>query len=104
MSILPIAGFVILAVMLNIWKPIFVSRFYEFADKKTAATTLSVSNQSKTLSVAVLAPLMGWFVDKIASSGSPIQILWPVAALGIVFSILGIIVHHMPSESDGALN
>ena len=85
--------------MLNIWKPIFVSRFYDLANKKTAATTLSISNQSKTLSVAVLAPLQGWVVDKIASTGSPIQILWPVAAVGIVFSILGIIVHHMPSKA-----
>jgi len=92
-SLLPITGFVILAVMLNIWKPVFVSRFYDFADKTTAATTLSISNQSKTLSVALTAPLLGWIVDRIAKSGSSVQILWPVAAFGIGFSILGIFIH-----------
>ena len=88
-----IVGFVVLAVLLNVWKPVFVSRFYERADNDTAATTLSVANQSKTLSVAVLAPLLGLAVDRAAVHSAPMVALWPVAICGIVFSLLGTAVH-----------
>ena len=88
-----ITGFVVLAVLLNVWKPVFVSRFYDRADNTTAATTLSVANQSKTLCVAVLAPLLGLAVDRAAAYSSPMAALWPVAACGGVFSLLGSLIH-----------
>ena len=89
-SIAAILAFVLLAVMLNIWKPVFVSRFYESAESETAATTLSVSNQSKTLSIALLAPLLGMAVDYAAVHGSALFKLWPVAVCGMVFSFAGL--------------
>ena len=88
-----IVGFVVLAVLLNVWKPVFVSRFYDRADSETAATTLSIANQSKTLSVAVLAPLLGLAVDRAAVHSTPMTALWPVAVCGIAFSLLGSLVH-----------
>lgn len=91
-SLSPIIGFVVLAVLLNIWKPVFTSRFYESAESESAATTLSIANQSKTLAVLVLAPLLGLAVDGAASSGSLLS-LWPVAVAGIAFSLAGLFIH-----------
>lgn len=88
--ILPITAFITLSLLLNIWKPVFVSRFYDLADKDTAATTLSISNQSKSLSVMLFAPLLGWTVDSLTASNPLLYSLWPVAAAGILFSLLGI--------------
>ena len=91
--ILPIIGFVLLSLLLNIWKPVFVSRFYDLADQKTAATTLSISNQSKSLAVVVIAPLLGWTVDSLSASNNLLYALWPIAATGILFSMLGLAFH-----------
>ncbi len=91
--IFPIIGFVALSLLLNIWKPVFVSRFYDLADKKTAATTLSISNQSKTFAVVITAPLLGWTVDSLSTSNNLLYALWPVAAAGVAFSLLGLIFH-----------
>lgn len=91
-SALPIAGFIALAVMLNVWKPVFSSRFYENAEQDSAATTLSIANQSKTLSVAIMAPLLGSAVDCASGSDSPAMFLWPVAAAGIGVMFLGLLI------------
>jgi len=89
----PIISFVMLSLLLNIWKPIFVSRFYDLADKETAATTLSIANQSKSLSVAVIAPLLGWGVDVLFVSDNILQALFPVFFVGVILGIIGILVH-----------
>ncbi|MFH1435149.1 MAG: hypothetical protein ABIJ56_05500, partial [Pseudomonadota bacterium] len=68
-------------------------RFYECAESDTAATTLSVSNQSKTLSIFFLAPLLGMAVDTAALHGSELFKLWPVAVSGMVFSFVGLLLH-----------
>lgn len=92
-SPLSIIGFVGLAILTNIWKPVFISRFYEKADSESAATTLSIASQSKTLSVACLAPLLGAIVDKVtAIDDSKLHALWPVAAIGIVAAGLGVLI------------
>ncbi len=91
--VVPILALVALAVLLNLWKPVFVSRFYESAENDTAATTLSVANQSKTLSVAIIAPLLGIVVDSAAAHGSALWALWPVGLCGVAFSMVGLAVH-----------
>lgn len=93
LSALPIVGFVVLAVLLNIWKPIFLSRFYDKADSKSAATTLSIASQSRTAAVVCLAPLLGVVVDKInAAGGGTLHALWPVAFFGIVAAAIGLLI------------
>lgn len=87
---LPILGFVIVGVLLNIWKPVFLSRFYDRAPGETAATTLSIANQSKTLSVAVLAPLLGMAVDAVSAKHGTLYGLWPVGMVGLIAAIVGL--------------
>ena len=99
-SFLPIAAFVVLAVLLNVWKPVFVSRFYDRAEGQTAATTLSVANQSKTLSIAVLAPVLGLAVDRASLQSSSLAALWPVAVCGVLFSVLGLAIHRCVARAS----
>jgi MFS family permease len=92
-----VAAFVFLALAFNIWKPVLVSRFYDQADQDSAATTLSIANQGKTLSVAILAPLLGYAVDWAAKRGGTgsiqLNALWPVAAAGCVAAIFGLVMN-----------
>ncbi len=88
-----ILAFVCLHTLLNIWKPVFVSRFHDNADIASAATTLSISNQSKTLAVAIAAPILGAVIDRITPAGiSSATHFWPVAALGLAAAVLGILI------------
>ena len=94
-----IAAFVCLEIMRNIWKPVMVSRFHSSCGPDDAATTLSVANQCKTLTLAVTAPLLGLAVDwtcgnvtsgaHLKGQAIPPLALWPVAAAGVVSCIGG---------------
>jgi len=85
---LVIGAFVLLAVLQNIWRPILVSRVASHADATQTATVLSIESQAKSLFLAAVAPLLGWSIDLIASSGDGDLQFLPVAALGIAVSTL----------------
>lgn len=57
-------GFVVLAVLQNARRPIFVSQFNRVMDKPQRATTLSIESQGRTFMVALLAPLTGLVADR----------------------------------------
>jgi len=77
---LAVAGFVVLAVIQNLWRPIMVGAIASQTVEKTMATVLSVESQAASAFTAILAPALGFAVDAM-----PAQ--WrfaPVAVLGLV--------------------
>lgn len=81
-----IGGFVLLAFLQNLWRPIHLGRFDEATDADRGATVLSVESQAKSLFAAVLAPLLGLAVDASLAlregRHDPASFL-PVAAAGL---------------------
>jgi MFS family permease len=73
---LAIGLFVLLAVLQNLWLPIYLERIDDASDSDLGATVLSVDAQSKSVYVMLLAPLLGWAVDRAG--------LWPVGTAGLV--------------------
>ncbi len=71
-----IAVFVLLAVLQNLWLPIYLGRIDDASDADLGATVLSVDAQSKSIYVILLAPVLGWAVDRAG--------LWPVGVAGLV--------------------
>ncbi len=61
--IIATVGFVFLALLQNVWRPILIARVATEATESTMATVLSVESLAKSLGAAILAPLIGWFVD-----------------------------------------
>ena len=96
---LAILGFVAMTALQNVWQPTLTARYYCHAEAGSAATTLSVQSQGKGLAAAVVAPLLGWMVDALArplgatAKTAPAQALWPVAAAGALFCLLGLAVN-----------
>ena len=93
-----VTGFVLLYTVLNVWKPVLVSRFHSHAHQRSAATILSVANQSKSLSVVLIAPLLGRAVDFAAGASLtrealPLHALWPVALLGCAAALIGLTIN-----------
>ncbi|MEE9381956.1 MAG: MFS transporter [Nannocystaceae bacterium] len=76
-------GFILLAVIQNLWRPILVARLDRHSDPKSGATVMSCEAQARSAATMALAPLLGALVDGLhtgAPNGAPSY--WPVAALG----------------------
>lgn len=73
--------FVMLGVTQNLWRPLHVGRFDRYSPEHHAATTLSIESQAKSLATAMLAPLLGWAVDRLSGHAAPAPVwaLWPLA-------------------------
>jgi hypothetical protein len=82
-----IAGFVVLYVMQNFWRPILISRFDEYATETCGATVLSIESQAKSVSTIVAAPLLGIAVDFVTRQGFGGE-FWPVGALGALIALI----------------
>jgi len=85
-SIPAVAGFVLLAVAQNFWRPLQVGRLGTAADSDRTATILSVESQSVSLFAAVVAPVVGYLVDLLKTTTGWIGVrpFTPVAAVGFV--------------------
>ncbi len=76
-----IGGFVVLALLQNLWKPLFIARVDEASERHMGATLLSIDSQTKALFVMVAAPLLGLAVDQMG--------LVAVAWFGLAIAGLG---------------
>ncbi len=71
---LAVGCFVLLAVLQNLWLPIYLERIDEASESELGAAVLSVDAQSRSVYVMLLAPALGWAVDRFE--------LWPVGVVG----------------------
>jgi hypothetical protein len=102
-----IVGFLALAVLQNLWRPLHMARFDTFGDARAGATILSVESQAKSLSAAMFAPLLGLGVNAIKGSeflqGEHAKFI-PVALAGLIVAA-GVLAfrRHTPAgeSSDG---
>lgn len=82
-----IAGFVVLAVLQNFWRPVLISRIDAHSTPEAGATILSVESQGKSVLAMVLAPLIGFCVDVFGLVGMGVVGL--LITLPFVFTSLG---------------
>ena len=61
---LAVVGFIALAVAQNLWRPMIVSRFHRCAPAGREATLLSIESQSNSAATMILAPVVGFLVDR----------------------------------------
>ena len=81
-----IAGFVALAMLQNLWGPIQTGRISAAGRPEDGATILSIASQTKSLSAAIIAPLLGTAVDWFGSfipNGGKAASFTPVAMAGL---------------------
>ncbi len=70
-----IAGFVVLAVLQNFWRPVLISRIDAHSTPEAGATILSVESQGKSVLAMGLAPLIGLCVDAFGLVGMSVVAL-----------------------------
>lgn len=78
-----------LLILQNVWRPILISRFDQYADPAKGATVLSIESQSQRFATFFVAPLVGWSIDHVATQGLPGS-FWPIGLVGAMaaFAIL----------------
>jgi hypothetical protein len=82
-----IAGFVVLYVMQNLWRPVLISRFDAHSDEAKGATILSIESQAKSVSTMIIAPLLGLAIDIVRNHGIGASEFWPLGVLGAVIAL-----------------
>ena len=87
-----IALFVGLAILVNFWRPVQISRFNAHSTPEMNATVLSIESQSQSVATIVLAPLLGWTVDLVGG-------FWTVGIVGTVIA-LAIILTRLPLHAQ----
>ena len=73
--------FVVLAILQNLWLPVFLERIDDASDSEMGATLLSVDAQARSIYIMWVAPLLGWAVDG-----------WGLGAVGVVGMVASLIV------------
>ena len=81
-----VAGFILLAIIQNFWRPMLISRFEDFASETQGATILSIESQAKSVSTMVVAPIMGILVDYLTVRNLGGE-FWPVATIAAVIAL-----------------
>lgn len=61
--IVAIVAYIAYYLLQNLWVPILVAQFDDYAESSEQATILSIASQTKTIGVALLAPLAGYLAD-----------------------------------------
>ncbi len=99
-----ISGFVVLALVQNLWRPVLVSRFDEFAGEREGATVLSIESQAKSVATMIVAPLFGLSVDLVRLHGPGGQ-FWPIAVIAALVACAMLVVRrHSSGEGSAALS
>lgn len=62
-KLVTISCFILLYLLQNIWRPIITGSIAENSDKELLATTLSIESQLSSLTIFILAPIIGLLMD-----------------------------------------
>jgi len=93
-------GFVALAMLQNFWRPITITRVDNETEAAMGATMLSIESQAKAVGAMILAPLLGYAVDKLASAPDQ-PALWVVGAIGLAVALLFALIPTMrPADAE----
>jgi len=99
---LVIVGFMALATVQNLWRPIQIGRVGGRSDPASSATVLSIESQLKSGFVAVAAPVLGFLVDRMGQlswTDADLRFL-PVGVLGVAAALIVLIATRPLPESE----
>lgn len=87
---LMISGLILMHLLQNVWRPIFISRIDAHGDEAKGATLLSIQSQAQSLATMIIAPVLGFCIDTargIEGAGE----FWPIAVLGALIALVFIL-------------
>ena len=98
-----VVGFILLELLRNYERPVMITRVDNETAATMGATMLSIESQVRAIAAMVLAPLIGYGVDRLAAAPDR-PALWVVAAVGLAVGLVGALTPAMspaPAELRG---
>ncbi len=78
-----VTGFVLLVLLENVWRPLFLDRLDDVSDSAYGAAVLSVEAQFSSLGVMLCAPLVGKMADRLGLTGVGLVVVGLAVLTGI---------------------
>ncbi len=97
LPVVSIPAFAGLFILQDFWRPMIVSRLADRAAPARQATVLSIESQSKSVFAAVVAPLLGFAVDKMPGGMEFLPV--GLVGLGVTAAML-LLLMHWRGQSD----
>ncbi len=83
-----VIGFILLELLRNYERPVMITRVDNETAATMGATMLSIESQVRAIAAMVLAPLIGYGVDRLGAAPDR-PALWVVAAVGLAVGLVG---------------
>ena len=96
---LMVVTFVAIFVMHNLWRPVLISRFDRHGKAEQGASLLSIENQGARAATMIVAPVLGWAIDRVGETG-PGGTYWPIGALGLAAALFFVATGQRPRSTD----
>ena len=61
--LIAILSYIVFFIVQNLWRPILVAQYDNYADSSEQATILSIESQTKTAGIIIFAPIAGYLAD-----------------------------------------
>lgn len=78
-----IISFILYYLIQNLWRPILVAQYDDYADSSEQATILSIESQAKTLGITIIAPIAGYMADNYGIESSLLMLSFILLMLGL---------------------
>ncbi len=81
--IVAIIAYILYYVIQNLWRPILVAQYDDYAASSEQATILSIESQTKTVGITVIAPVAGYMADSYGIESSLLMLSFILLLLGL---------------------
>lgn len=81
--IIAIISYIVYYVIQNLWRPILVAQYDDYAESSEQATILSIESQTKTVGITIIAPLAGYLADNHGIQSSLLMLSFILLILGL---------------------
>lgn len=81
--IFAIVSYIVYYMIQNLWRPILVAQYDDYAESSEQATVLSIESQTKTIGISVIAPCAGFLADHYGIETSLLMLSCIMFLLGI---------------------
>jgi len=80
--IIAIISYIVYYLIQNLWRPILVAQYDDYAESSEQATILSIESQTKTVGITIIAPLAGYLADHYGIQSSLLMLSFILLLLG----------------------
>ncbi|MCL2154102.1 MAG: MFS transporter [Leptospirales bacterium] len=80
--LIAILSYIAFYIVQNLWRPILVAQYDNYAESSEQATILSIESQTKTIGITIFAPIAGYLADNYGIESSLLMLSFIILMVG----------------------